>query len=197
VPASPHEASGFDTALVGYGATGVDGFSIASHALHVTATPSTTARSSSLAFARPRRTSNRTRSLRFPDPFAGAVSDGPLDRAGDPPEGFTPPDLPCRLRADVGRASCERRSGGVQIYVERGMRCPDTSGRPTVACSSVRTRPGVIGARRPAGGHDLPRRLASRGCFHGCLLAARGDDDRNAVKGGAAGTTGVAVPSGV
>ena len=31
-----HEASGFDTALVGYGATGVDGFSIASHALHVT-----------------------------------------------------------------------------------------------------------------------------------------------------------------
>jgi alkanesulfonate monooxygenase len=31
-----HEASGFDTGLVGYGATGVDGFSIASHALHVT-----------------------------------------------------------------------------------------------------------------------------------------------------------------
>jgi alkanesulfonate monooxygenase len=31
-----HEASGFDTALVGYGATSVDGFAIASHALHVT-----------------------------------------------------------------------------------------------------------------------------------------------------------------
>jgi alkanesulfonate monooxygenase len=31
-----HEASGFDTGLVGYGATGVDGFSVASHALHVT-----------------------------------------------------------------------------------------------------------------------------------------------------------------
>ena len=31
-----HEASGFDTGLVGYGATSVDGFSIASHALHVT-----------------------------------------------------------------------------------------------------------------------------------------------------------------
>ena len=31
-----HETSGFDTGLVGYGATGVDGFSIASHALHVT-----------------------------------------------------------------------------------------------------------------------------------------------------------------
>jgi alkanesulfonate monooxygenase len=31
-----HEASGFDTALVGYGATGADGFAIASHALHVT-----------------------------------------------------------------------------------------------------------------------------------------------------------------
>jgi alkanesulfonate monooxygenase len=31
-----HEAAGFDTALVGYGATGFDGFSIAAHALHVT-----------------------------------------------------------------------------------------------------------------------------------------------------------------
>jgi alkanesulfonate monooxygenase len=31
-----HEAAGFDTGLVGYGATSVDGFSIASHALHVT-----------------------------------------------------------------------------------------------------------------------------------------------------------------
>jgi alkanesulfonate monooxygenase len=31
-----HEAAGFDTALVGYGATSVDGFAVASHALHVT-----------------------------------------------------------------------------------------------------------------------------------------------------------------
>ena len=31
-----HEAAGFDAALVGYGATSPDGFSIASHALHVT-----------------------------------------------------------------------------------------------------------------------------------------------------------------
>jgi alkanesulfonate monooxygenase len=31
-----HEAAGFDTALVGYGATSPDGFAIASHALHVT-----------------------------------------------------------------------------------------------------------------------------------------------------------------
>ncbi len=31
-----HEASGFDTALVGYGATRADGFAVASHALHVT-----------------------------------------------------------------------------------------------------------------------------------------------------------------
>ena len=33
-----HEAAGFDTALVGYGATSVDGFAVASHALHVTET---------------------------------------------------------------------------------------------------------------------------------------------------------------
>lgn len=31
-----HEAAGFDTGLVGYGATRVDGFAVASHALHVT-----------------------------------------------------------------------------------------------------------------------------------------------------------------
>jgi alkanesulfonate monooxygenase len=31
-----HEAAGFDTGLVGYGATSPDGFAIASHALHVT-----------------------------------------------------------------------------------------------------------------------------------------------------------------
>ena len=31
-----HEAAGFDTALVGYGATSVDGFAVASHALHTT-----------------------------------------------------------------------------------------------------------------------------------------------------------------
>jgi alkanesulfonate monooxygenase len=34
--ARAHEEAGFDTALVGYGATSVDGFAVASHALHVT-----------------------------------------------------------------------------------------------------------------------------------------------------------------